>query len=203
MPGHSLAIPVSDLVSDPDAFRQGFSVALAETEWFEEERLLRYVSWLIELCLMLVLPSWAGFAHAGRPFCEARNRWATVTHLPHLLAGDTLLKARVHLAAHPAELLAALTPLRGALNSYANVTVYTGKFDTFISVVVHTLKFEVSRVRREEQIIVEYLRVSSRDIATLNERLSRRRQPKTKPAGKKTKRAKPKNQGQSQIAEQL
>lgn len=205
MPGQSLAKPIADLLADPAAFHQGLTTALVATDWFKEDHymLLRYACWLCEFCLLLIPPGKTGFVHAGRPFCEALNRWATVAELPHLLAGETLLKARSYLAEHPAQLLAALTPVRGARDYYAKVTVYTGKCDSFISVVVHHLKFDGPHVTRDEHVIVEYLSVSARDLAAVLDRLSRPPRRKTKLRGKKTPRAKLKNQGQSQIVEQL
>lgn len=174
MPGQSLAIPIADLLAEPAAFHRGLSIAVAATTWRDGDwpMWFRSVSWLAELCLLLIPPAKAGFAQAGQPYCEAWNRWATVTDLPYFLAAETLVKARSYLAGHPAQLLAALIPLRRVQDSYATVTVYTGKHDSFISVVVHSLKFEAGHAMPEELVIAEQLRVSSRDISTLVTRLS-------------------------------
>jgi hypothetical protein len=189
MPGQSLSTAVAALLAEPQTLHRAFTNAVAVTEWFEEDPSLwlRCVWWLVECSVMVMAPSRAGFAWAGRPFCEARKQWATVDRLPYLFDGRPLLKGRAHLATHPAQLLATLS-LGRRKDCYAEVTVFTGKYDTFISVMVSALKFDGGHVRREEEVIVEYLRVSAGDLASLKERLDRPAQPRTKRAEKKTKR---------------
>lgn len=184
MPGQSFLIAVSELLAGPGALLEGFGVAVEATEWSVRRRdfLVRPVCWLLELSLLLSLPSQAGISRAGRPFCEATRRWAEVTRLPQRFAKEAVLGARTHLAAHPEQLLMALSPLKSERADYATVTLYSGKQDSFISVETTKPWFDRSE-GQEECMIVEYLRVPRRALDQFMERLSRREQDSARSAG--------------------
>lgn len=192
MPGQSFLLAVAELFAGPWTLLEGFGRALEATEWSEHRRHfpLRAVSWVLELSILVSLPSQAGASRAGRPFCETSQRWAELTRLPQRFAVDTVLRARTHLAAHPAQLLTALSPLTSGRSDYATVTLYSGKRDSFISVEASKTWFDRRKGGQERRMIVEYLRVPPRAIDRFMERLSRAdagaRQARSKRAAKRS-----------------
>jgi hypothetical protein len=191
MPGPSFLMAVADLFAGPGALLQELGAAIEATEWSERKHdfFPRAVCWLFELSILLSLPSQAGASRAGRPFCEATQRWAVVTRLEQRFAVEAVLGARRHLAAHPEQLLKALSPLTSERSDDASVTLYAGKRDSFISVETSKNWFD-RRNGQEQGLIVEYLRVPRRALDQFVERLSHpdagTRQARSKRAAKRS-----------------
>lgn len=139
---------------------------------------------------MVSLPSQAGAARAGRPFCEASQRWAEMTRLPQRFEVETVLGARTHLASRPEQLLMALSPLKSEQGNFATVKVYSGRLDTFISIEAAKRWFDGRNGGLEQRMIVEYLRVPAGALDRFMERLSRREHGSARDAGTKHARSK-------------
>ena len=174
MPGPSFLVAVADLFAGPGVLLQELGAAIEATEWSEDryDFFPRAMCWLFELSILVSLPSQAGASRAGRPFCEASQRWAGVTRLPQRFAVETLLGARQHLAAHPEQLLTALSPVKSGRSDHATVTLYSGKRDSFISVETSKKWFDRRNGGQEQRMIVEYLRVPPRALDQFMQRLS-------------------------------
>ncbi|MCC2956214.1 hypothetical protein LK542_11370 [Massilia sp. IC2-477] len=206
MPGQSIAMAITDLFSTPGALSQGFAAAGAVAGWTNhlDDQFLRAVAWLVELGMLLLMPQQAGFAQAGKPFCEASGQWVTPICLPQEFAGVTLLKAREHLVRHPEALLAALSPLNSQRNCHAKVVLYAGRAETFISVEVTEIRSDGGRAWQRHHTIVEHLRVPARAVDHFMGRLSQELRVEPAPADKHAKRGrsgKGKRAGQSSQGE--
>lgn len=182
MPGQSFAGAVAYLLASPAALLEGFGAALEETEWYgrRDDFFVRAVCWLFEFSVLLSLPSQEGASRAGRPFCEASQQWAGIVRLPRRFAVATVLGARQYLAAHPEQLLMALSPLKSGHTDYATVTLYLGKEHNFISVETTKAWFDRRNGGQQRHVIVEYLRVPGRALDNFMERMSQREQGSTK-----------------------
>ena len=197
MPKRSMAVPIADLFAGPGAFHQGLAGALAATGWSDtwDDLIVRVTAWLAELCIFLIMPSRAGFRQAGMPFCETSAQWSTRTVLPQEFAGNTLLKAREHLARNPEALLAALSPLDSPRNCYAKVIFHVGKSETFISVEVIECWSIGRRREQRHHTIVEHLGVPLRAVDRFMSRISKASRGASRLAGKQPKRAGPAKSG--------
>jgi hypothetical protein len=174
MPGQSLLVPLTDMFADPLALFDAIRVALGTTEWGEDidYDILRCFGWLCELCLLQVIPSLAGEGQAAKPFCESSNRWADVHRLPVNFAADHLRGAREYLVANPAQFLSGLSVAKSALRRYATVTLYSGKHETFLSLEVTDTWSDGYRKRHRKEVLAEYVRVPSKAVDGLLNRVS-------------------------------
>ena len=172
-PGHAVSIPIAGLLAHPSALWEGFQAALAATGWGEDMDvdLLRCLGWLVECSLLLTVACDAGRRQAGMPFCEASDRWASVTRLPYRFAVGPLLQVRAEFIAHPEQVLEKLS-LKRAHDRFASATLYSGKYEDFMSVDLTEWAYGHGR-RKKEESVVKYLHVPRGAVERMLERLAR------------------------------
>jgi hypothetical protein len=97
----------------------------------------RFLSWLVELLLLVGAATVAGSTRAADPFCEKTNSWAKANHLPYLFAlVTTREKAIERLEAEPAQIFSMLAaPVEDSLCVFCKVTLYScAEGDVYVTI---------------------------------------------------------------------
>ncbi|VXA93589.1 hypothetical protein [Massilia sp. 9I] len=161
MPAGPMLVTLANLVSESGTIVEGFMEALDAGEWYEDPdaALLRSIGWILEPVILAMGASGAGRKQAGKPFCEASNRWARTARLRCRLAAEQVMRAPARLLADPEKLLAAMSSKLGRYR-YASVTLYRMHKGLFVSIDLVDTMEDGRRHFRLKRNRVKYLSIS-------------------------------------------
>lgn len=118
--------------------------------------------WLIELLIMIALPTIMGHSAATEPFCETSGSWAEKLPLATQIGWIADTPAMVQtLEAAPQRLLDVLPELSSEAPGYSLLTLYRcgGSGDAYVSISNVEVTFKDGKEKTSRHSVIEYLRI--------------------------------------------